>query len=89
MSEEKKVIPLTTLPEGEPGVIWEIAGGHNVSRRLAALGVRKGKQIRKISTMLLRGPVTVQVGTARISIGYGMASKIMVDLPAGRQGQKR
>jgi Fe2+ transport system protein FeoA len=46
---------------------------------LEALGIRNGKKIKKLSSMFMRGPVTVQVGQTRISIGYGMASKIIVE----------
>jgi ferrous iron transport protein A len=86
MEADKKLIPLTSLPQGELATVWEFVGGREMVRRLEAMGVRKGKHIKKISGQLMRGPITVQVEHTKISIGYGMASKIMVDLPAGRQG---
>jgi len=44
------------------------------------LGIRPGKKITKISSMLMRGPVTVQAGHTQIAIGFGMANKIFVEL---------
>ena len=79
MYSEKKLIPVTSLPEGKNAIISEIKGGRGVARRLEALGIRKGKGIKKISSMFMRGPVTVQVGHTQISIGHGMAAKIMVE----------
>ncbi len=47
--------------------------------RLSALGIRPGKRITKISAMLMRGPVTVQVDRAQVAVGFGMASRIIVE----------
>jgi len=79
MFAEENLIPVTMLKEGENGVVWEIAGGHKVIKRLEAMGVRKGKSIKKLSSMFMRGPVTVQVGHTKLSVGHGMASKIIVE----------
>ena len=70
---------MTNLPQGELATVWEIVGGRDLIRRLESLGVRKGKHIKRLSSMFLKGPVTVQVGHTKISIGHGMASKIMVE----------
>lgn len=79
MFAEDSLIPVTMLKEGESGIVWEIAGGHKVTKRLESMGVRKGKQIKKLSSMFMRGPITVQIGHTKISIGHGMASKIIVE----------
>ncbi|MFC1511001.1 ferrous iron transport protein A [Candidatus Margulisiibacteriota bacterium] len=73
-----KLVPLTSLRNGEKGIVNMIDGGQGVMQRLQAMGVREGKEVKKISGMFLFGPVTVQVGQTRIAIGHGMASKIMV-----------
>ena len=57
-----------------------IAGGLGVIRRLENLGIRPGKKITKVSGMFMRGPVTVRVGHTQAGIGFGMASKVMVEL---------
>jgi ferrous iron transport protein A len=75
----KKKKLLTGMRAGESGTVVEIAGGMGALRRLQALGIRVGKKITKTSEAFMRGPVTVKVGGAQIGIGYGMASKIIVE----------
>jgi ferrous iron transport protein A len=72
--------PLTSLKDGESGIVKEITGGMGVAKRLHALGIRLGKKITKKSGMFLWGPITVQVGGTQIGIGHGMASKIIVEV---------
>jgi ferrous iron transport protein A len=79
MFSGKTMMPITSLPEGKNAIVSEIKGGRGLVRRLEALGIREGKSIKKISSMFMRGPITVRVGHTQISIGYGMASKIMVE----------
>jgi len=71
---------LKDLKSGEGGRIDRIDGGHGMVSRLAALGIRPGKRITKISSMLMRGPVTVEVDRTQVAVGFGMAGKIIVDL---------
>jgi len=68
------------MRSGQSGTVIQIQGGHGVVRRLNALGIVPGKRITKISSMLMRGPVTVEVDRVRIAIGFGMVSKIMVEV---------
>jgi len=77
-TEKKK--SLTRMRAGESGVVVEIQGGMGAFRRLEAMGVRIGKKITKTSEAFMWGPVTVRVGGAQIGIGYGMASKILVEV---------
>jgi len=69
---------LAQMQSGQSGVVIQIQGGHGVVRRLNALGIVPGKRITKISSMLMRGPVTVEVDRVRIAIGFGMTGKIIV-----------
>ena len=78
MLEEKR-IPVSKLKSGKSGRVIEISGGKGVTDRLAALGIRPGQKLTKISSMLWKGPVTIQAGHTRVAIGHGMASKIIVD----------
>lgn len=71
---------LNDLHPEETGVVHEIKGGQALINRLNALGIRTGKQITKISSMLLHGPVTVQIDRTRVAIGFGMAAKIFVEV---------
>jgi len=44
------------------------------------LGIRPGKKVTKISSTLLRGPVTLTVDNAQVAIGFGMANRIIVEV---------
>jgi ferrous iron transport protein A len=71
---------LTQMRAGQTGTVVYLQGGHGLVNRLSALGIMPGKRITKISATLMRGPVTVEVDRARVAIGFGMASRILVQL---------
>jgi ferrous iron transport protein A len=73
-------VSLACMKPGQSGVLVEIRGGHGMIRRLAALGLRLCKRVKKVSSMLMRGPVVVEVDGFQIAIGYGMASRIIVEV---------
>jgi ferrous iron transport protein A len=77
---EGDVATLAAMRPGQGGVVVDVRGGHNVEERLAALGIRSGKRIVKVSSMLLGGPVTVEVDRAQVAIGAQMAARILVDV---------
>jgi ferrous iron transport protein A len=72
-------VDLTQLEEGESGRIVLISGGHGLIRRLESLGVRGGKSVTKVSSQLLRGPITVRIDGFQVAVGFGMAKKILVE----------
>lgn len=74
------IIDLTKLEERESGVVVQINGGHGLVRRLESLGIRVGKKVTKVSSQLMRGPVTVRIGNSHVAIGFGMAKKIFVEI---------
>lgn len=80
----RNLITLTRMQTGQSGRVVEIQGGFGVVDRLNALGIIPGKRITKISSMLARGPVAIQVDRAQLAIGYGMANKIIVELDQKR-----
>jgi len=65
---------------GQSGRVMQVAGGIGMVNRLNALGIRPGKKITKVNSMLMRGPVTVQLGGTRLAIGFGMANRILVEI---------
>jgi len=79
-SPEGDIATLRAMKAGQRGVIVEVRGGHNLVERLAALGIRPGKRVLKVSSMLLGGPVTVEVDRAQVAIGSQMAARILVDV---------
>ena len=75
-----KQITLARMQAGQSGAVVQIQGGHGLVNRLSALGIRPSKRITKVSSMFMRGPVTIQVDRAQVAIGFGMANRIIVEL---------
>jgi Fe2+ transport system protein FeoA len=68
---------LCDIDSGSTGVIVFIHGGKGASHRLAELGLLPGERL----TMMYNsgaGPVTIIVKGSKISIGHGLAQKIIV-----------
>ena len=68
------------MQTGQSGTVVQIQGGHGLINRLNSLGIRPGKRITKTSSMIMRGPVTIEVDRAQVAIGFGMARRIIVEL---------
>ncbi len=81
---QKAHLTLAEMESGQTGTVIRILGGRGLTQRLEALGVRPGKRVRKISSMLFRGPVTFRTDHTQVAVGFGMATKILVevDIPA-------
>ena len=75
----KKVF-LNHMKANQKGKVVEVAGGAGLQGRLMSLGIYPGKEITKLSHFVLRGPVAIKVGRSVLAIGYGMASKIIVEV---------
>lgn len=67
------------MKPGETGVVVKIEGGIGASRRIQAMGLRVGKEVKKIASHFRRGPQSVITGKSKIAIGFGMASRIFVE----------
>jgi len=76
-------IPLTALKKGEKAIIVSHKGGRGFENRMSSLGLRPNAVIKKISSQLFHGPVTIQVGNSQIALGHGMARRIMVERISG------
>ncbi len=74
----ERQITLTRMRAGQSGIVVHLQGGRGLVSRLSALGIIPGKRITKVSSTLMRGPVTIEVDRARVAIGFGMASRILV-----------
>jgi ferrous iron transport protein A len=55
-------------------------GGEMLTKRLADLGITPGKELKLIRKTLFSGPVQVEVAGSKLVIGWGLASKIMVEV---------
>jgi len=80
MLDKIHIKPLLDLASIGPGRRVRIAGveaGHNLQGRLLALGFIKGAEISIISNHG-QGPLLIGLGESRLTIGRGMAKKILV-----------
>ena len=75
---DKEPITLVEMRRGQKGTVLQIKGGHGLVNRLNALGILPGKKVTKVSAMLMKGPVTIEVDRVQLAIGFGMAKKIIV-----------
>lgn len=75
----KKQISLTKMKNGQRGVVVETLGGSGLIKRLSTLGIRLGQKVTKISSIYMRGPVTIQINNTQVAIGFGMAEKIIIE----------
>ncbi|MBA7483808.1 hypothetical protein ES707_19325 [subsurface metagenome] len=72
-------IDLTRMRQGERGKVVDIQGGWGLLRKMETLGIKQGTEIVKVSSQLMRGPITIRVGNTQVAIGFGMARRIMVE----------
>lgn len=74
------IVSLVDMKSGESGVVVSLEGGHGFMDRVQNMGIRVGKEIKKTGAHFWRGPHTVLVDNFQVAIGFGMASKILVEV---------
>ena len=75
----KPATVLVHLPVKTKAKIVSIHGGHTFNRRLCIMNIRVGQIIEVVSKQPFRGPITISVGNNKITIGRGMAHRILVE----------
>ncbi|MCX7804996.1 MAG: FeoA domain-containing protein [Planctomycetota bacterium] len=80
-----RLLLLNELQPGRTGVIVEIVGGRGICNRLQAMGLCIGSRVRRVASAIGRGPVVVEARGAQFAIGFGMASRIIVEIENGGQ----
>ena len=83
MSKKRPIanrVSLAQMRTGQKGKIVRIDGGYGLARKLDALGIRVGKEITKISKQWMRGPVLLRQDNTQLALGFGMASKVLVEI---------
>jgi DtxR family Mn-dependent transcriptional regulator len=73
-------VSIGNLKQGQCGKISLIRGGYNVLHRLLDMGLKPGTKICAVRVTPPSGPVEVSVGSSKIVLGKGIASKVFVDL---------
>ncbi|OPX78050.1 MAG: FeoA domain protein [Methanosaeta sp. PtaB.Bin039] len=74
------MIDLNNAPCNKILEIKSLSDGTGWRHRLEAVGIRKGQRVRKIVCQPFGGPIVIEVGGSRISMGRGIASKIAVEV---------
>jgi Fe2+ transport system protein FeoA len=74
-----KKISLVHLKTGRKAKIIEIDAGAGLENRFMSMGIYKGREITKLSSFGLKGPVAIRVGRSVLALGYGMAGKIILE----------
>jgi len=69
---------LLNLNPGDEAKILELVGGRQFKSNLRTLGVREGKKIKLITCEPAGGPIVIKTGNTTVTLGRGMASKIIV-----------
>jgi len=63
---------------GEEGIVKSIEG--NLRNKVAGMGIRVGKKLKMATKQPIKGPVVVTVDQSSISLGLGIADKIIVEV---------
>jgi ferrous iron transport protein A len=79
MAEDGRIL-LTAMETGQIGKVVQIRGGRGMIGRLEVLGIRIGRELKKVSSQFMRGPVVLEVGNTQVAVGFGMAGKILVEV---------
>ena len=70
-------ITFAQLKTGEQATIVAVQGGC-LQHRLRSVGLKEGKRVRVVAKHHFSGPMVVEVERRHITIGRGMAQKIIV-----------
>jgi len=70
---------LSDLPIKRKAKIIDIHRGRTFHRRMQVMGLRIGQIVEVISRQPLMGPLTIAVGKSKMTIGRGVAHKILVE----------
>ncbi|MBU4365673.1 MAG: ferrous iron transport protein A [Kiritimatiellae bacterium] len=69
---------LALLKQGEKATVAALHGGSAFQHRLRSMGLKEGKLLRVVAKHHFAGPLVVEVERRHITIGRGMAQKIVV-----------
>ena len=69
---------LSEMGYGEEGIVKSIEG--NLRNKVAGMGIRVGKKLKMATKQPIKGPVVVTVDQSSISLGLGIADRIIVEV---------
>ena len=70
---------LTQLQPRKKAKIVDIEGGNGFQRKMRVMGIREGQIIMIISKQPFHGPLTIKLCGTHMTLGRGIASKIIVE----------
>jgi Fe2+ transport system protein FeoA len=75
---ELTLMPLSMVAAGETVEMASLKAGWGLQRRLAGLGLKPGARVKVVSGS--PGPVVLEIDGSRLSLGQGVARKVMVNV---------
>ena len=69
---------LALLHQGDKATVVALQGGCGFQHRVRSVGLKEGKLLRVVARHHFSGPLVVEVERHHITIGRGMAQKIIV-----------
>ena len=82
LSMENTAIWLSQMKDGQQATVSDVEGGRGLVEKLTAMGIRPGKRVTRFCSMYMHGPVTIRIDNVQLSLGRGIADKILV-IPDG------
>jgi Fe2+ transport system protein FeoA len=83
----KRILPLTTLKNGETAIIVSIdspsekeQGRWGLKKRLMDMGLTPGTKITVVKSAPFHGPIEIIVRDTRLALGRGIAERILVEV---------
>jgi ferrous iron transport protein A len=70
---------LTHLHDKTEAKIISLEGGQEFQSKLRIMGIREGQKIKIISKQPFRGPLTIAINGCQMTLGRGMAHRIIVE----------
>lgn len=71
---------LLDLEPGMCGTVTGFAGTPGFIRKLRTIGIREGKALTVIARHPLGGPVVIEVDGREVTLGRGMARRVIMDV---------
>lgn len=79
------IVKLSTLKDGEKGIVEALEGHGNIQHRLVDMGVVKGSHITVIKRAPLGDPIEVKVKGTDLALRKAEAAMISVAVEGGKQ----
>jgi ferrous iron transport protein A len=71
---------ITNLRKGASANIIELQGGRVFQNQLRSMGIIEGKKITIVTLHPFRGPVVIRLDGKMVTLGRGLASRIIVEM---------